>query len=161
MSFLSSSLTSCPTSMPRRKLPLSHNGLLHARPALARKLAPTGHARNPRYVLRPLRACSVASWVQLATLEYQSSCGHGFAVTASIEVRRYALSVERTPAHPASQPRRGRAAGASLLARHVCQASRPPPPGGGSLNSRRPTAERGLPCGASRRSRLAPQGTAS
>lgn len=65
-----------------------------------------------------------------------SMCGQGFALAAGIEVRRFALSVESTPAHPASQPRRGRAADASLLARRVCQASRPPPPGGGSLNSR-------------------------
>ena len=37
---------------------IQHNGLLHARPAVVRKLTPAGHARNPRYVLRPLRACA-------------------------------------------------------------------------------------------------------
>ena len=37
---------------------IQHNGLLHARPAVVRRLTPAGHARNPRYVLRPLRACA-------------------------------------------------------------------------------------------------------
>lgn len=71
----------------------------HARRSV-RKLTPAGHARNPRYVLRPLRACRVASWVQLATLEDQSMCGQGFALAARAEARRFALSVGGHPRPP-------------------------------------------------------------
>jgi hypothetical protein len=72
---------------------------------------------------------------------------------------RCARRVRRAPP-PARPVSRG---GVVPLPRHsfsrrVCPASRPPPPGGGSLNSR--TAKRGFPCGASRQSRHAPQGPA-
>lgn len=68
-------------------------------------------------------------------------CGHGFAVTASIEARRYAQSLEvEPPPAPAGHALRGRAAGASLLARSACPSSRL------------------APVGAPRSVRLAPQG---
>jgi len=70
----------------------SHNGLLPPSAAVARRARLVRHRStsfralrvcgNPRYVLRPLRACRAASWVQLAALEGISMCGHGFAIAA-------------------------------------------------------------------------------
>jgi hypothetical protein len=65
-----------------------------------------GHACDPRYVVLRLRSCAgIGSAYQAHARQYRSACGHGFAVAAVIEVRRLALRVEGTPAHPAIQPR--------------------------------------------------------
>ena len=58
---------------------LQHNGLLHARPAVVRRLTPAGHARNPRYVLRPLsrlRGASARSTEPMPR-QYRCSCAPG------------------------------------------------------------------------------------
>jgi len=73
---------------------IQHNGLLHARPALVRKLTPAGHARNPRYVLRP---AAPARGIGLSTspcpAAVKGMCGHGFAIATKVLVRRAARAV--------------------------------------------------------------------
>jgi hypothetical protein len=85
---------------------IQHNGLLHARPAVVRKLTPAGHARNPRYVLRP----SAPARPKLVRLRRKD---HGQA--------RCARSHGVAPARPPSAPQ-----GGSLAAVRHRGAARPP-----------------------------------
>ncbi len=68
---------------------------------------PSG-SRQPPLCLAPLRACRVASWVQLATLEGISMCGHGFAIAARVpSMARCARGHGVGPRPPTIRPPRG------------------------------------------------------
>jgi hypothetical protein len=89
----------------------------HARRSV-RKLTPAGHACNPRYVLRPLRACAGIGSEYRAHARpmpmFVRTRGTG---CARLMVRRAARAViELAPARPPSAPRGGSLAPSTVLA---------------------------------------------
>ena len=104
----------------------------HARRSLASSLG-AGHARNPRYVLRPSApARASARSTKPMPAQYRSMCGHGFAVTARAHGQApqaaQSSSWPRPSTHP---PPRGSPALSTVLAQRsaVLAASRPSPCG--------------------------------
>ena len=145
--------------------PTQHNGLSHVAcpQAAAKALLGGPAARDPRYVLRPLpcacglllTACSNKPHAEAAI----GVCGHGWG-----RHHRGSGQALRAASRVVGPPTPGRL----LRPASALRASRPVLTDRPSLksnsraaNSRRPTAERGFPCGASRRSRLAPHRPAS
>ena len=95
----------------------SHNGLLPPSAAVARKArlvwhryacgcAPFGWAATPVMSCAPSRL-QRGQLVQLAALEDRSMCGHGFAIAAGIEARRFAQSLGWPPPGHPSAPQGG------------------------------------------------------
>ena len=107
---------------------IQHNGLLHARPAVVRRLTPAGHARNPRYVLRPAApARGIGSEYRAHAPPIPRLVRTRGTGCASHGVRRAARAVMvLAPARPPSAPRGGSRALSTVLAQRsaVLAASR-------------------------------------
>lgn len=115
----------------------SHNGLLPAGPAFVRR----AHSA-PGLRVTPVMSCAPQ---RLQRGQPGTARRARIPQFVRSRLRRHrkrriqALRAEREehPAHPAGQMRRGRAAVASLLARRICSAPRPPSPPGAPLKSNR------------------------